>query len=919
MEILSVTLKNFKSHSDREFVFQPGTNAICGENGAGKTSILEAIAWVLFNYRGAYKNEDLIRNGAASAQVRVSFVSNRDQRTYEVSRCTRTGYTIFDPQLAEKLEYTRIEDEVLPWLRQQFGLSPGTDLAELFANTVGVPQGLFTADFLKPEKERKKTFDTILKVEEYRKTFEGLLPLTRYADAQVKELEQAIARYDEELEILEELQQKRQKQHQEVVQVQAELQRVEIQLAHLQKQQEQLQAQALQVQELTRQTDLLTAKIQTQTENRDRLQTTLHQAEQAVAICTARREAFQTFQQAETCLQELEQRQRQELQLQTEKRQQEKALVDRRTRLATLTHELTRLQSHQREIEQLAPLLQTQSQLEQEQQGLNQQLQAVVTLHQTLKSQEKQVAQTQTRLTQLDKEIERVRALEPVVQQIPDLEQRQHRYQQQLSRIAAASQFEADLRQLLEQAETSGDRYLERVRQVETTLQGLQAAVPLWAETLDLALTTLKQGTDWQTGLLTALDEIVADLAEQTSAPRLEQQLQQVQADLKTARQHQLQFLNLQRLLDDRQQVQQQLAELETSLVTLQTQLQNEPHLRQQLAIAVSNLEQLGDPRGRTRLLQQELLTQPALETQADGLRASLGGAEATIAQLEAQLATYADLPDQKQTQQALREQHRQAYEEYLAYRELANTRRERAQQVQEANQELEALQQQLQATTQERDRLLLEFDPVNFQVVQAEYQQANQLQAGLSARLPELNKYLQDLEQQLARLQQVAEKRTQATIDLKQKQKLGRFIKFARETYKKAGPRITERYVQTISREADRLFRELLNRPNVALEWNRDYEIQVQEGANSRRFVNLSGGEQMCAALAVRLALLKVLADIDIAFFDEPTTNMDRPRREHLADAIANIKTFRQLFVISHDDTFEKVTENVIIVEREP
>jgi exonuclease SbcC len=54
MEILSVSLKNFKSHSDRHFTFQPGTNAICGENGAGKTSILEAIAWALFDYAGDY-------------------------------------------------------------------------------------------------------------------------------------------------------------------------------------------------------------------------------------------------------------------------------------------------------------------------------------------------------------------------------------------------------------------------------------------------------------------------------------------------------------------------------------------------------------------------------------------------------------------------------------------------------------------------------------------------------------------------------------------------------------------------------------------------------------------------------------------------------------------------------------------------
>ena len=141
--------------------------------------------------------------------------------------------------------------------------------------------------------------------------------------------------------------------------------------------------------------------------------------------------------------------------------------------------------------------------------------------------------------------------------------------------------------------------------------------------------------------------------------------------------------------------------------------------------------------------------------------------------------------------------------------------------------------------------------------------------------------------------------------------------MNYARKVYKAAGPKITERYVHNISREADRLFRELLGRANVALTWSADYEITVQEGAHTRRFINLSGGEQMCAALAVRLALLKILADIDVAFFDEPTTNMDQPRRASLAEAIARIKSFKQLFVISHDDTFEQVTETVITVER--
>ncbi|NJO50073.1 MAG: hypothetical protein HC840_12260 [Leptolyngbyaceae cyanobacterium RM2_2_4] len=107
------------------------------------------------------------------------------------------------------------------------------------------------------------------------------------------------------------------------------------------------------------------------------------------------------------------------------------------------------------------------------------------------------------------------------------------------------------------------------------------------------------------------------------------------------------------------------------------------------------------------------------------------------------------------------------------------------------------------------------------------------------------------------------------------------------------------------------------MNRQNVALEWTRDYEILVQEGAFSRRFINLSGGEQMCAALAVRLALLRVLADIDIAFLTNPRPTWIAPvgqawqsDRQH--------QNVSSAFVISHDDTFEQVTENVILVERE-
>ena len=62
---------------------------------------------------------------------------------------------------------------------------------------------------------------------------------------------------------------------------------------------------------------------------------------------------------------------------------------------------------------------------------------------------------------------------------------------------------------------------------------------------------------------------------------------------------------------------------------------------------------------------------------------------------------------------------------------------------------------------------------------------------------------------------------------------------------------------------------------------------------------------------------LVREISNIDIAFFDEPTANLDDVRREALARQVMNIRGFRQLFVISHDDTFEQVTQNLVRVKR--
>ena len=196
MHISKIELENIKSHVRSTYNFQRGTTAITGKNGAGKTSIIEAVAWALFDLL-EYKKEDFVRRGAKKGVVRITFESSIDQREYVVYRDSGAAYHVTDPRLQ-----TRIADkkeEVFRFLWQHLGLEPGTDLRVLFRQAIGVPQGTFTAIFLEGATERKTAFDRLLKVEEYRQAAENLRDTSRFIDNGLVESRETIARIEGEL------------------------------------------------------------------------------------------------------------------------------------------------------------------------------------------------------------------------------------------------------------------------------------------------------------------------------------------------------------------------------------------------------------------------------------------------------------------------------------------------------------------------------------------------------------------------------------------------------------------------------------------------------------------------------------------------------------------------------------------------
>ncbi len=923
MQILSVSLKNFKIHQERQFEFQPGVNAICGENGAGKTSILEAIAWVLFNFTGDYRKEELYRQGSKGTQVTVRLLSAVDGRVYDVQRQSgksrADSYVIYDCQLDQKVEGIHRISDAEQWLRQNLGIVSHTSLSQLFADVIGIPQGTFTADFLKKPGDRRKVFDPILQVEDYKQAFQASLALEKYAQGEVAKVEQALVLIAERLQDWETL--KQQEQSLGAVIAEGELKLAEI-TAQLEQAQQQWQVWKTQQESLHRLHSALglAQQQQQQLENlRSRQQSSLDKAQIAAEQCQLAQGGYEAYLHLSGILQELGQRRSQRDQLQQqlwtlERQQQQQALET-----ATLRAQGEQRQQQQQQLQALEQQIPQQEQLERQFQDLQAQIQQQTSQTLKLQSFQQQLHQHHQRHGQLQTQIRQLEPLEPIAATLPDLEAEYQRCQDRQTYGIAAQAFEQQLQRMVNQGRQHLDQHRDAVDVAQQTLTSAAAALPLWSSQLTAVNQTLETGSKLHQDLIEDLErEVLADLAQQHLDQSVQGDLNRLEQRFQEAKQAQRRMAELGSLRSAVQETQGAIVALQGQIQQLEAELALTGDLNAKAQQLQAHLSYLGDPRRQVQQLQQQLQASAGLEQRLAQLQATVEPLAQQRQQLQRDLTVFADLEAMIQQQEQQRHRHGPDYQTYLQQSQLAQQVPHYQQDLAQTLVELDQVRLNLGQIQEQITEAQANWNPQQLQRAEADLQRLQTERGQWAGALPEQRKALEQVRSALAQRQQWAGERDRLEQEQQRKQQILAFIVEARRVYNQSGPRITGFYLDEIRREGDRLFRELMNRQGVALTWSDDYEIQVQEANDWRSFRTLSGGEQMAAALAVRLALLKVLAELDIAFFDEPTTNMDRDRREQLAEALGNLRTFRQLFIISHDDTFENLTENVIRVERE-
>ena len=929
MQILSLSIKNFKIYHDRYFEFQPGVNAICGENGTGKTSILEAIAWVLFNYTGGYKLEELRRQGTSNMEVTVSFISSQDGRTYQVERHSgkskSSGYNIFDPQLKVKIDGIHRIEDAARWLQEHLGipnsqkLAPANYLPKLFGEVIGIPQGSFANDFLKTRERRKEIFDPILQVEDYKLAYQKAFDLEKLAESKVREMEFQIQSYHDRLADWESLKQQVttletecQREQQQVAQLQHELQIKAETWQHLRQQEEALQKLASQLEQYHLQIQYQQTLYQQSVEQMQR-------AQAAVTLCDQTRSAYHHYLELQQELQQLQQQRQQRDHLLKRQTALEKKRQEQQVQQTQFTTQLEQLTTFRQQLQALASPLQQQTVLTTQAQELLGKIQHYKTLEGQQKIGQKQQQRLQYQLSLVEKDMQRLAQLQPLAEQGEALDTQRQRLQHQLAHRQAALQFYQELHHLWQTGQAGQTQYQASVLHVRALLRSLEEAVPLWSPQLQQIDTTLESGVILQAQQLQGVTQILQDLSTQVDEDHLQEQMYQLEQQWKEVQEAQQQRAKLPTLQQQHHQYQAELLEVQQQLAHTQVELQQLPSLQAQQQEIETALQSLGDPQGQARVLQQQLQREPQLLRQLQTLQSATIALEQELNPLGKELATYGELEQEFQSKAQILQSLSADYQRYLQQEQLASTLTEHQARTQELQTQLTHLQATYTAQYEQYTQQQQSYSAEALQAAEADYQATRSQQAFLEGNLQGKQQNLQHLRQRLEQYQQWQTILTTLEQERQDKQDVYQFLKDARTIFNQSGPRITGYYLEGIRLEADRLFRELMNRPSMSLDWTEDYEIRVQEDQAWRNFRTLSGGEQTAAALAVRLALLKVLADLDVAFFDEPTVNLDQDRRAHLAEALANLKSFRQLFVISHDDTFETLTENIIRLERSP
>ena len=258
--IHSIELIDFLAHHDTKLEFNNDATVFVGQNGAGKSSIIDAITFSLFGSHMRKNNKSLIRRGANKALVKVEFSANG--KKYRTVRQIDAKGTL-TAQFLEKNggDYLPIAEGE----RKQFGESMTNEVEKVLGMNFEklkiasiVQQGELNSIIKAKPKEFKELLNTIIGIDKLDVAVESMKEVLKefrkdtqnkhgFDDTQIELLENKMSEFENEIlnskPKIVELEQEKKTTETEISQIEQEIEKdgmKESQLVELENQKEEL-------------------------------------------------------------------------------------------------------------------------------------------------------------------------------------------------------------------------------------------------------------------------------------------------------------------------------------------------------------------------------------------------------------------------------------------------------------------------------------------------------------------------------------------------------------------------------------------------------------------------------------------------------------------------------------------------------
>jgi exonuclease SbcC len=467
--------------------------ALVGNNGAGKSALLDAITWALFG-KARSGNDQLLRQGAN--EMSVTFEFEVEGQLYRVrrrfSRKSRTHTVVLEQQLDGKRWRPIVTESKVRAVDEEIQRLLGMDY-DTFVNTVFMPQGR-SGEFMNLDpSERRDLLAQLLGLEDYEKLAEKARERAKTLSGQISEGEKYLKDIESELsqkpQIVAEFEKKqRERDHAEQV-----LRQMDEEIAHVQSTRENLLAVKARLELLRSEKQTIQKQIESDQKDLNELEIQLQRWQKVLAQEAQIVEAWKKFQQVQQAEQALSEKAKQLMELEQQKHRLEQMILKARAelesrlkanerdaanieqRLADLKKVIARRNEVERQLEELIKARKALRDWEEKQKQWQDLQQERAILEQTIASEKAEWAQKEGQLSQERKQLEAIIGRTPQIErELRQLEEVRKRFSELQSQLDSARKKREQLSGQLTMLNTRLEQLRKARKETEEKLRLLE-------------------------------------------------------------------------------------------------------------------------------------------------------------------------------------------------------------------------------------------------------------------------------------------------------------------------------------------------------------------------------------------------------------------------------------------------------------